>query len=64
MKYYPYHLSGFRFIGDPITGIQFEEDRILFVLMKTDTIPNTTEQDHLKKLIQKGNVEWFETTVM
>jgi hypothetical protein len=63
MKYYPYNLADFRFIGDPITGVQFEDDKILFVLIKTDETLNTVEQDHIKKLIKKGCIEWFEVTM-
>jgi hypothetical protein len=62
MKYYPYTLAHFRFIGDPITGVQFEEDKILFVLFKSETTPNTAEQDHLKELIKRGSIDWFEVT--
>jgi len=60
MKYYPYNRAHFRFIGDPLTGLQFEEDKVLFVLFKTKTAPYSPEQEHLKKLIKKGSVDWFE----
>ena len=30
MDRYPYDAQGFRFLGSPIDGIQFEEDRIVF----------------------------------
>jgi hypothetical protein len=57
MKYYPYNLHRFRFIGDPIDGVQFESNKILFVQLKEKRTP---EQEHLKKLVEEGNVEWFE----
>jgi len=60
MKYYPYDPDNFRFIGSPINGIQFEEDSILFVRLYTDSTPRTKEQDHIKTLVEQGNVRWFE----
>jgi hypothetical protein len=57
MKYYPYNLDRFRFIGDPIDGIQFEENKILFIQFN---VKRTPEQNHLKKLVNEGKIEWFE----
>jgi hypothetical protein len=59
MKYYPYNLQRFRFIGDPLDGIQFEDNKILFVQLSKKRTP---EQNHIKKLVEEGNVEWFEFT--
>ena len=30
MQAYPYDPGGFRFLGTPVDGVQFEEDRIVF----------------------------------
>ena len=60
MKQYPYNPDNFRFIGDPIDGIQFEEDKILLVSFKTGNTPRTPEQEHIKKIVENGNVNWFE----
>jgi predicted Holliday junction resolvase-like endonuclease len=60
MKHYPYNLENFRYVGDPIDGIQFEEDKILFVRFKTRRIIRTQEQEHIKNLLENGNVSWFE----
>jgi predicted Holliday junction resolvase-like endonuclease len=62
MKYYPYNPDNFRFVGDPIDGVQFEENAILFVRFKKENTPRTKEQDHIKVLLENGNVEWFEFT--
>jgi hypothetical protein len=62
LKHYPYNLDNFRYIGDPVDGIQFEEDTILFVRFKTGRMPRTPEQDHIKNLLKNGNVGWFEFT--
>ena len=60
IKYYPYNPDTFRFIGDPVDGIQFEEDTILFVRFKTRGTSCTTEEDHIKYLLEQGKVGWFE----
>jgi len=60
MKQYPYDPENFRYIGDPVDGIQFEEDKILFVWFKTRKTIRTPEQDHIKNLLENGNVSWFE----
>ena len=63
MKYYPYNPENFRIICDPIDGIQFEKNVILFVRFKKDNAIRTKEQDHIKTLLENGNVEWFEFSV-
>ncbi len=60
MKQYPYNPENFRYLGDPIDGIQFEEDKILFVWFKTGKTKSTPEQDCIKNLLENGNVSWFE----
>jgi hypothetical protein len=59
-KYYPYNPGNFRFLGDPVDGIQFEDDAILFIRFKTDDTPRTPEQDRIKRLVEQKNVRWFE----
>jgi hypothetical protein len=60
MKYYPYNPDNFRFIGSPVDGIQFEEDSILFVRFKKGNTPCTKEQEHIRTLLENGNIDWFE----
>jgi len=60
---YPYDPEKFRFIGDPIEGIQFEDDRILFVKFNIDQSKLSLSQNNIKKLVEKGKVEWFEFRV-
>ena len=62
MKHYPYSLTNFRYLGSPVDGIQFEDDKILFVRLGRNNIQCTPEQDHIKKLIETGNISWFEFT--
>jgi predicted Holliday junction resolvase-like endonuclease len=60
MRYYPYTPENFRFIGSPVDGIQFEADRILFVLFKKENLSLTVEQERIKKILEDGKVSWFE----
>jgi predicted Holliday junction resolvase-like endonuclease len=63
MREYPYPPQRFRFIGNPIDGVQFEDDRIIFVKIKTDQAQLSQIQKHIKQLVEEGKVEWFEFTV-
>ena len=60
MKSYPFSPENFRFIGSPIDGIQFEDDRILFVEFKTNRSKLSKEQKRIKDLVKNKRVEWFE----
>lgn len=60
LKTYPYHPSNFRFIGTPIDGIQFEDDKIIFVEFKTADAQLSEKQKRIKEQIQKGKIKWEE----
>ena len=60
MEKYPYDSANFRFLGTPIDGVQFEEDRIVFVEFKTRKAELSTQQRRLKQMIQAGKVTWEE----
>ncbi|HDN96012.1 MAG TPA: endonuclease [Thermoplasmatales archaeon] len=59
MKDYPYDTKKFRFIGSPIDGIQFEDDKIIFVEFKSAGGKLSQEQKKIKKLVEDKKVEWF-----
>lgn len=59
MKKYPYDAKRFRFIGSPIDGIQFEDDRIIFIEFKAANSKLTEEQKKIKKLVEDKKVEWL-----
>ena len=59
MDAYPYDARGFRFLGTPIDGVQFEEDRIVFVEFKANRSQLSPEQRRIKELIEEGYV-YFE----
>jgi predicted Holliday junction resolvase-like endonuclease len=60
MERYPYDSANFRFLGTPVDGVQFEEDRIVFVEFKSRDAELSTLQRKLKKLVQSGKVYWEE----
>jgi len=60
MKAYPFDSRRFRFIGSPIDGIQFEDDRIIFVEFKTARSKLSEDQKKIKELIENKKVEWYE----
>ena len=53
---FPYDPSGFRFLGSPIDGIQFEEDKIIFYEFKSGSSRLTNKQNNIKKLIHEKKV--------
>lgn len=57
---YPFEPSNFRFIGTPIDGIQFEEDKIIFMEFKTNNSQLSSIQKNVKDLIQRKEIEWRE----
>ena len=57
---YPYDPQHFRFLGSPIDGVQFEEDRIVFIEFKANRSRLSEKQKHLKRLIENGEVYWDE----
>lgn len=60
MEHYPYDPQGFRFLGTPIDGVQFEEDRIVFVEFKANKSQLAKVQRRVRDLIDSGEV-YFET---
>jgi predicted Holliday junction resolvase-like endonuclease len=58
---YPYEPRNFRFVGSPVDGVQFEEDRIVFVRFSSGEL--TPVQQRVRDLVQSGRVEWLEVRV-
>lgn len=57
---YPFEPRNFRFLGNPIDGIQFEDDKVVLIEFKYGTSKLTPNQNHIKSLIQNGKVEFRE----
>ena len=60
---YPYDSSNFRFLGTPIDGIQFEEDKIIFMEFKTASGMLTEKQKQIKELVEKHKVYFEERSL-
>ena len=57
---FPYDSRGFRFLGSPIDGIQFEEERIIFCEFKANRSELSEGQRRIRDLVRQGRVEWQE----
>ena len=55
---YPWDPQRFRFLGSPIDGVQFEDDRIVLVEFKTGNSQLTTAQRRVRDLVGNGQVEF------
>ena len=60
MEAYPYDSQFFRFLGSPVDGVQFEEDRIIFCEFKTNTSSLSPVQKRIKQLVESNRVYWEE----
>lgn len=60
---FPYEPGNFRFIGTPIDGIQFEDDKIVFVEFKTNNSKLSEKQNKIRELVDRKKVEWQEFRV-
>jgi predicted Holliday junction resolvase-like endonuclease len=60
LESYPYDSSKFRFLGTPIDGVQFEEDKVVFVEFKTANSKLSQRQRHIKELVEQKKVEFVE----
>ena len=55
---WPYDPNTFRFLGNPVDGIQFTEDEIIFVEIKTGKARLSDSQKWIKKLVQEKKVSF------
>lgn len=60
LKDYPYNEQNFRFIGSPIDGVQFEDDKIVLVEFKVGGSNLTEKQKRIRELVKKKKVEFKE----
>ena len=63
MKDFPYDVHNFRFIGNPIDGIQFEENKIIIMEFKSASAPLTPKQKRIRELVKRKQVEFEEVRV-
>jgi predicted Holliday junction resolvase-like endonuclease len=55
---WPYDPNRFRFLGDPVDGIQFGDDEVVFVEIKTGKARLTQRQKDTKQLIKDGKIKF------
>ena len=60
MSDYPWDPQRFRFIGSPIDGVQFEDDRVILVEFKTASSRLSSSQRRIREHVDKGRVEFRE----
>lgn len=59
LKHYPHDPQRFRFLGTPIDGVQFEDDKIIFIEFKTSGSRLTDIQKKVIDMVDKKRV-YFE----
>ncbi len=59
IKEYPYDSRRFRFLGSPIDGVQFNEDKIVFVEFKVGSSKLNSSERKIKELVDNKKV-YFE----
>jgi predicted Holliday junction resolvase-like endonuclease len=61
LKDWPYDPNRFRFLGNPVDGIQFTNDEIIFVEIKTGRSKLTKTQRSIRNLLRKEGTVSFAT---
>ncbi|HEX2066912.1 MAG TPA: Holliday junction resolvase-like protein [Candidatus Thermoplasmatota archaeon] len=57
---WPWDPKGFRFIGSPVDGVQFTEEGVVFVEIKSADGRLTPQQALVKRHVEAGRVGWRE----
>ena len=57
---FPYNPEKFRFLGNPIDGVVFGEEEIVFCEFKTATSGLNQNQRRIKQLVNDKRVKWLE----
>ena len=63
LSLYPYDEQKFRFIGNPIDGVQFEKDKIIFVEFKAADSRLNQNQKRIKNLVNDKQVFFKEFNI-
>jgi len=58
LKDWPYDPNKFRFLGNPVDGIQFTDDEIIFVEIKTGKSKLSKNQKAIKEIVKSGNIRF------
>jgi len=60
---YPYDYHNFRFMGNPIDGIQFNDNGIVFIEFKGGKSQLSEKQRFIRELVQNKRVYWEEIRI-
>ena len=60
---FPYDPQQFRFLGNPIDGVLFDDDAIIFCEFKTASSQLNQRQKQIKRLVESKRVKWLEFRV-
>lgn len=60
LEEWPWDPKGFRFIGSPVDGIQFTQDGVVFVEVKSAGSRLSPVQQAIKRHVEEGRVAWHE----
>jgi predicted Holliday junction resolvase-like endonuclease len=60
LKDYPFDPQNFRFLGSPIDGIQFDDDKIVLIEFKTANSRMSEKQRHIAELVFQKKVTFEE----
>tara|TARA_B100000676_G_C17207170_1_gene402515 strand:- start:22 stop:396 length:375 start_codon:yes stop_codon:yes gene_type:complete len=63
VEQYPFDPKHFRFLGSPIDGVQFEEDKVVLVEFKSAGSKLSTRQRRIRDLVNEGHVEFQEIRI-
>jgi predicted Holliday junction resolvase-like endonuclease len=55
---WPWKPRRFRFLGNPVDGIQFNDDEVVFVEIKTGKARLSSVQKSVKRLVKEGKVRF------
>ncbi len=60
MKNFKYNPNDFKFIGEPIDGVVFGKEKIVFLEIKAGGSKLSQRQKAIKEMVDKKRVEWEE----
>ena len=63
IEMFPWDPANFRFLGSPIDGVQFEDDKVLFLEFKSSSSILSSKQKNIKKLVDENKIFFEEIRI-
>ena len=63
LEMFPWDPTNFRFLGSPIDGVQFEDDKVLFLEFKSSSSILSSKQKNIKKLVDENKIFFEEIRI-